>query len=75
MPSDSPHLLELDANLVEGFGDDRYEDVLDEPSQEEDHCAEIKHRSPSGQGIYGSVHDEDPSFLRGCLVDREEAGD
>lgn len=74
MTSYAPHLLELDPDLVERLGDDGYEHVLHQPGQEEDHGAEVEHSSPAGQTVDGSVHDEHPTLLRGCLVHGEDAG-
>lgn len=67
----TPHLLELNTDLVEGLCDDSNENVLHEPSQEEDHCAEVERSSPSGQRVNSTVHDEDPALLRRSLVDRK----
>lgn len=69
----APHLLELDADLVERLGDDGDEDVLDEPRQEEDERREVDERAPAGQRVHRSVHDERPSLLRRRLVHREDA--
>ncbi len=60
----SPHLLELDADLVEGLRDDSNEDVLHHPSQEEDHGHEVEGGLPGVQRVRGPVHDVDPALLQ-----------
>lgn len=71
VPSDAPHLLELNSDFIECFGYHSYENVLDEPGKEEYHGAEVKDGSPPGKGVDGAVHDENPSFLWGSLIHRE----
>lgn len=68
----SPHGLELNSNFVESLGDDSNEDVLDEPREEENHGGEVDESSPGWKCVHRSVHDENPSFLRKGLVDRED---
>ena len=74
MFSFTPHLLELNPNFIEGLCDDSNEDILDHPSQEEDHGDKVEGRLPWIQTISGPVHDVDPTLLRGCLVHGEHTG-
>lgn len=73
MPSNSPHLLKLHSNLVEGLGDDSNENVLDQPGEEEDHRAEVECSSPCRKWVDCAIHDEHPALLWSSLVDGEDA--
>ena len=74
MFSFTPHLLELNPNFIEGLCNDSNEDILDHPSQEEDHGDKVEGRLPWIQTVCSPVHDVDPPLLRGCLVHGEDTG-
>lgn len=42
----NPHLLKLDSDLIESLCDDSNEHIFHHPSQEEDHCCEVKSGLP-----------------------------
>jgi len=73
MPSDPPHLLELNTNLVKGLCDDSNKDILHKPCKEKYHGAKIEGCPPAREAVNGSVHDEHPAFLWGCLIYCENA--
>ena len=74
MFSFTPHLLELNPDFIEGLCDDSNEDILDHPSQEEDHGDKVEGRLPWIKGVSCPVHDVDPALLAGSLVHGEHAG-
>lgn len=51
----SPHGLKLDSNFVESLRNDGDKDVLNEPTQEENHRREIYERSPRGKRVHRTV--------------------
>jgi len=53
----------LNSDFVEGFRDDRNEDVLDHPGQEEDHGREVQGGLPMLGRVSGTVHDVNPTLL------------
>ncbi len=57
--------LKLNSDFVEGFRDDRNEDVLDHPGQEEDHGREVQGGLPVLGRVSGPVHDVHPTLLTG----------
>jgi len=63
VPSDPPHLLELNTNLIKGLCDDSNEDILHKPCKEKYHGAKIEGCPPAREAVNGSVHDEHPAFL------------
>ena len=73
VPSDPPHLLELNTNLVKGLCDDSNKDIFHKPCKEKYHGAKIEGCPPAREAVNGSVHDEHPAFLWGCLVHCENA--
>lgn len=47
---------------------------LDQPCKEEDKRDEVEVGTPTWEAVDGTVHDEDPTLLRGRLVHCEYAG-